>query len=120
MYDDYSTLGLYFEAQLAGFDGEMFYYTVYLTEPNTEEKRREIDEALDAHFSQYAGKEGIYTGDYWTGEGDERRAEITLDLGNCRGPYGFDDEVVKGVLKALNNVTGIQKVIVNEGCDDYC
>lgn len=118
---DFSNLGLYFPTEFGGYDGEMFHYSVHFAEPLTEQKKQEVEEALCGQLEPLNDEEkGIYTGDYFFYDCDEPDLlDIELDLGNCRGPYGFEDKVINGVLLALNNVPGITKVIVNEGCDEY-
>ena len=46
---------------------------------------------------------------------NDEKVSIYLDTGNVE-PEDID-AAVTGILKALNKVTGIKKVIVNEDCD---
>ena len=116
---NYEKLGLYFPARLAGLDGEMFHYDVNFDEPVTKQKDEEVSDAIAKLLEPLNDEEkGTYTGDWWTGTPTENKLPITLDLGNCRGPWGFDDKVVNSILLALNTVSGIHDVVVNDGCDD--
>ena len=117
---EYDKLGLYFPARLAGLDGEMFHYDVNFEAPVTQEKKQEVSGAIAKLLEPLNDEEkGTYTGDWWTGTPAGNQLSIELDLGNCRGPWGFDDKVVNSILLALNTVPGIREVVVNDGCDDY-
>lgn len=115
-FDDmmkFEKLGLYYEAHMAGLDGECFYYSIYFENGLTDEKFEETDKAIDEFLKPYNEKE-IYLG-YIDISKDDDKIFIYLDLGNVNP----DDEetAINGILKALNNVSGIKLVIVNEGCE---
>lgn len=108
----FDKLGLYFEAHVAGFDGECFDYSIYFEEGCTDEKLKEINAAIDEFTAPY-DEEEIFIGYIDVSKNDEK-VSIYLDTGNIDEDI---DTVVTGILKALNNVTGIKSVIVNEDCD---
>ena len=103
-------LDLNYEAHVAGFDGESFLYSVYFDGGVTDEKAEEIQQVM-ADYSSQNGDEENYMGyiDVYKGED---QIMIYLDLG------GVSEEnsnvAVTGVLKALNSVSGIKSVIINE------
>lgn len=103
-------LDLNYEAHVAGFDGESFLYSVYFDGGVTDEKAEEIQQVM-ADYSSQNGDEENYMGyiDIYKGED---QIMIYLDLG------GVSEEnsnmAVTGVLKALNSVSGIKSVIINE------
>lgn len=103
-------LDLNYEAHVAGFDGESFLYSVYFDGGVTDEKAEEIQQVMSDYSSQN-GDEENYMGyiDIYKGED---QIMIYLDLG------GVSEEnsnmAVTGVLKALNSVSGIKSVIINE------
>ena len=112
---NYNTLGLYFEAEMAGFDGECFHYSVYTDDTPDDNKVQEIDKAIAEYFEPYNSKE-IYMG-YIDVTNEGEKINIELDLGNVDPKY--ENTAIEGILKAMNTVKGIKKVIVNEDCDDF-
>ena len=103
-------LDLNYEAHVAGFDGESFLYSVYFDGGVTDEKAEEIQQVMSGYSSQN-GDEENYMGyiDIYKGED---QIMIYLYLG------GVSEEnsnvAVTGVLKALNSVSDIKSVIINE------
>lgn len=103
-------LDLNYEAHVAGFDGESFLYSVYFDGGVTDEKTEEIQQVM-SDYSTQNGDEENYMGyiDVYKGED---QIMIYLDLG------GVSEEnsnvAVTGVLKALNSVSDIKSVIINE------
>lgn len=110
---EFDKLGLYYEAHMAGLDGECFHYSVYFENGLTDEKFEETDKAIDEFLKPYNEKE-IYLG-YIDISKDDDKIFIYLDLGNVNPEY--EETAIKGILKVLNNVSGIKSVIVNEGCE---
>lgn len=104
-------LDLNYEAHVAGFDGESFLYSVHIDGGVTDEKVDEIQQVM-ADYSSQNGDEENYMGyiDIYNGED---QIMIYLDLG------GVSEEnsnmAVTGILNALNSVSGIKSVIINEG-----
>lgn len=103
-------LDLNYEAHVAGFDGESFLYSVYFDGGVTDEKAEEIQQVMSDYSSQN-GDEENYMGYIDVYKGEDQMM-IYLDLG------GVSEEnsnvAVTGVLKALNSVSGIKSVIINE------
>jgi len=108
----FEELGLYFEVHLMGLDGECFMYSVYFDEELTEEKFEEMKEAIRNFVKSY--DEEIYLG-YIDVSREDGKGSIYLDLGNVEAPN--ENIALKGILKALNNVSGIKKVMINEEFD---
>ena len=103
-------LDLNYEAHVAGFDGESFLYSVHIDGGVTDEKVDEIQQVM-ADYSSQNGDEENYMGyiDIYKGED---QIMVYLDLG------GVSEEnsnmAVTGILNALNSVSGIKSVIINE------
>lgn len=100
-------LGLNFEVHVADLDGECFIYNVYFDEKITDEKTAEVSSAIDEWSVSYG--EDAYLG-YISVTKEADKVTIFLDLG------GADDcdESIYGIVKALNNVKGVQSVIIGE------
>ncbi len=111
----FDKLGLYYNIGIDGLDGECFDYSVYLDGDVTGEKYQEISSAISEFFSFYDEKE-IYMG-YLDISRKDDKIFIYLDLGNVNP--NDEETAIKGILKALNNVSGIKSVIVNEGLYDF-
>lgn len=108
-------LGLYYSIKADGIEGECFNYSIYLDGDVTEEKCNEIGKAISDYFKPYDEKE-IYTG-YLNISKKDDKIFIYLDLGNVKPQY--EDVSINGILQALNNVSGIKSVIINEGLYDF-
>ncbi|MDE5570258.1 MAG: hypothetical protein K2J47_03680 [Ruminococcus sp.] len=108
-------LGLYYSIKADGIEGECFDYSVYLDGDVTEEKCQEICKAIEDFQKPYEEKE-IYTG-YLDISKESDKINIYLDLGNVKPQY--ENVSINGILLALNNVSGIKSVVVNEGLDDF-
>lgn len=104
-------LDLYFEAHMEGIDGECFNYSVYFEDGCPDAKVEETDRAV-TEFAESFDEED-YPGYMDVSKMDDK-ANIYLDLGNTDPEES--DTIIKGILKALNQVAGIKTVIINEGC----
>ncbi len=111
----FDKLGLYYSIKVDGLDGECFNYSIYLDGDVTEEKYREICNAVHDFCNPYEEKD-IYMG-YLSISKEDDKIEIYLDLGNVEPQY--ENVSINGILLALNNVSGIKSVVVNEGLDDF-
>ncbi len=112
----FDKLGLYYDVHMAGIDEECFNYSIYFKEGITDEKIEETDKAINEFMKPYNDKE-IYLGYIEVSKIDDK-VNVYLDLGKV-APED-EDTAIKGILKALNNISGINSVIVNEDCDfDY-
>ena len=114
----FDSLGLYYKAIMAGLDGECFHYSVYLDVPVTDKLCTEIENAINEQFEPFYESDDTYPGDISVSNEDDM-VEIELDLGNAKQDKAFQDECVNNILLALNNVSGIQRVVVNEGCGEF-
>ncbi|MCM1273108.1 MAG: hypothetical protein NC225_04195 [Clostridium sp.] len=106
----FDKLDLYFEVQVAGFDGECFLYSIYFEDDCPDDKLKEINTVIDEFFEPYNDEEN-YLG-YIDITKKNEKVEIYLDTGNVE-PEDIDTAVT-GILKALNAVGGIKSVVVNE------
>jgi len=106
-------LELYYEAHMEGIDGESFTYSIYTENELTDDKFNEIENVVQAFIEAYNDNEQ-YLG-YIDISKAEDKVFIMLDLGNT-SPEDCD-VAIKGILTALNRVSGIESVIINEGCD---
>ena len=109
----FSFMELSFEAALDGFDGENFHYNIHFDQDVTKEDIAEIEKRLNAECSKYSEEDNI--GYVSQAEiADERLVTVMLDLGNA------DTEVmITGIVQALNGMDGIEKVVINEGMDEF-
>ncbi len=111
---NFDRLNLYYEVRLDGIEGECFNYSVYLDDI-TEEKYKEICKAVHDFQKSYEEKD-IYMG-YYSVSREDDKIEIYLDLGNVKPEY--ENTSIDGILLALNKVSGIKSVVVNEGLYDF-
>ena len=104
-----SALGLNYESHMAGFDGEDITYSVYYEGELTDVKFEETKKAISDF-------QGSFDEDDYPGFIDvanrKDKVRIHLDLGNTKPETGFRS--MQGILKALNTVDGISRVILNE------
>ncbi len=106
-------LDLYYEAHVAGLDGECFSYSIYFDDVITDKKFEETHKAIDEFLKPYMAKK-IYLGYIDVSKKDDK-IFIYHDLGNVNPNY--ENIAINGILKALNNVTEIKSVIINENCE---
>ncbi|MCM1288237.1 MAG: hypothetical protein NC240_07985 [Clostridium sp.] len=114
-FDDimgFDKLGLYYEVHMAGADGENFNYSVYFADGVTDEKFAEVDKAVSDFFNSFDEEEDL---GYFDVSNEDDKVNIYLDLGGSDPDN--EDTAIKGILKALNKVSGIKSVIVNEDVD---
>lgn len=107
---DFGNLDLYYEAHVAGMDGECFIYSVYFENGLTDEKLEETENAISEFIKPYNEKE-IYLGYIDVSKADDKLI-IYLDLGNVNP--NDTNTAINGIQTALNNVSGIKSVIINE------
>lgn len=107
----FDKLDLYFEAHMAGIDGECFHYSVYFEEGYSDAKLKETETVIEEFAASF--DEETYPG-YMDVSKNDDKVNIYLDLGNT--DPGESDNIIKGILTTLNKVSGIKCVIVNEGC----
>lgn len=104
-------LGLYYEVHLVNLDGECFIYNIYLDNEINDEKLEEIKKSVE-DFSENFN----YNGDSYPGYIDisikDNNIVIFLDVGNVL-PQNQNISI-KEILKAINKVKGIKKVMINE------
>ena len=108
-------LTLNFPAHAEGMEGECFLYSVYFAGGTAGQKEADaVLEAIRQYDFQLVGDD--YIG-YTSVTPKDGKISIYLDLGNTEPQNG--DKIIHGILLALNNIQGIEKVIVNEDCDVY-
>lgn len=108
-------LDLNYEAHVVGIEGECFLYNVYLDHTPTDEDKKSVAKALRDFFDSEFGEE--YPG-YYDVTNEDEKIRVYLDLGNVEP--NLTNPSIQGVLKALNAVSGVKTVLVNEDCDvDY-
>lgn len=105
-------LSLNYSAHAEGFEGECFNYSVYFNDDATdEEKAKAVRNAINAYDFKLEGDD--YIG-YLNVTADKNRVSVYLDLGNTE-PQN-ENKIIHGILLALNSISYIKKVIINEGC----
>ena len=105
-----SGMGLNYEAHVAGFDGDCFDFCVYFGSSVTDDEACAVENVVNEFFAPYEEKD-IYLG-YVDITSEGGRVRIYLDLGNVNPEY--EQTAIIGILKSLNNVDGIDHVIINE------
>ena len=103
-------LSLNFPAHVDGFEGECFDYSVYFTETPGNEQVELIQNAIHDYDFKLTGDD--YIG-YVSVECKAGIVTIYLDLGNTVPEN--ENKIIHGILLAMNDVPGIEKVILNEG-----
>lgn len=108
-------LPLQYPAHARGIDGENFIYSVYFTDGTADEEKAEsVRQAINAYDFQLVGDD--YIG-YLDISANDSNVSIFLDLGNTE-PQN-ENRIIHGILLALNSVSGIKEVILNEDCCDF-
>lgn len=103
-------LELNYEAHVVGFDGENFTFSVYFEDGLTDAEFEETDNVIGEFFKSYNERD-IYLG-YIDVLKQEDKVFVFLDLGNVEPEYS--NTAIHGILNALNNVSGIKTVLINE------
>ncbi|MBE5934080.1 MAG: hypothetical protein E7263_11755 [Lachnospiraceae bacterium] len=106
-------LELNFEAHVLGIDGECFSYSVYFNNGVAENNLGAVKKAIE-DFAISHNSEDSYIG-YIDVTSMDDKISIYLDLGNVEPENS--NVALYGILTALNEVDGIEKVLINEGCD---
>ncbi|MCR4716682.1 MAG: hypothetical protein K5656_05835 [Lachnospiraceae bacterium] len=105
----FSSLNLSYEVHMLDIDGECVDYNVYFEDAvNIHDKEDEISDAISAFFEQEYDDE--YIG-YVDVSSDDDKVNIYLDLGSSDVD---GTEIITGVLKAVDGVSGIKEVLINE------
>lgn len=105
---EFGKLHTYFEVHVADIDGECFTYNVYFNTAVTDQKIDEINHAIEQWFAPYFDQD-IYCG-YISVTKEKGKVSVDLDLGGVEDC----DLSIYGIVKALNTVRDIKKVIINE------
>lgn len=100
-------LNLYYEAHCEGIDGENFDFSIYLEDDNADAKIPEISDILNKT------PDIADNCSYWDiDKKSDDKISVFIDLGSA------ENDPVPDILKAFNNVSGIKKLIINEGMED--
>ncbi len=110
----FDKLGLNYEITMDGIDGECFNYSIFFTDGVTDAKLDEVQKAIGEFEDSISGEDDDHAG-YISVSKSDSKIEIYHDIGNVRN----ENAAIHGILKAFNNVSGIKKVIVNEGMDAF-
>ena len=106
----FDKIELGYEVHMAGFDGECFMYSIYFDKKATENDLSNIKAAV-SDFAAKSESNGIYAG-YTDVSLTDEKVNIFLDLGNVE-PENCD-HIINGILKAIDVVPNIKRVIINE------
>ena len=106
-------LGLYYKADVVGFDGENFIYNVYYDADVEDTILEDVQNAVESMIESFE-EEDEYCG-YIDITKEEDRISIFHDLGGVESED--DNAMIHNILIALNNVKGIKNVMINE--DSY-
>ena len=109
VYDEFfglKGLSLGYQAHIQDLDGEMFVYNADFTDPVTEDTLKAVSDEIRKKCGQLTADN--YYGDITVMKSSERRIQIILDLGNA-----ITDKAILGIFKALGDVGGVEKCVVN-------
>ena len=101
-------LNLSYNTRVEDFDGENFTYSIYFDDGASEEKKTEVDSAVEGFLSKHSND---YMG-YIDVSVVEGKIFIYHDLGGVEPEN--NNLAIQELLKALDDVTGIKEVIINE------
>lgn len=105
-------LSLDYMVHAEGIEGECFTYSVYYNDDTADEEKAEaVKSAIQLYDFKLKGND--YIG-YLDISIDKNKVSIYLDLGNVE-PQN-ENNIIHGILLAINTIHGIKKVIINEGC----
>ena len=105
-------LSLDYMVHAEGIEGECFTYSVYYIDDTADEEKAEaVKSAIQLYDFKLKGDD--YIG-YLDISIDKNKVSIYLDLGNVE-PQN-ENNIIHGILLAINTIHGIKKVIINEGC----
>ena len=104
-------LNLYYEAHLVNLDGECFIFDIYFKNGVNNKKLKQIEKSIKDFSESFDYNGDTYPG-YINVSTNEGVVSIFLDLGNVLP----QNEIIsiQGVLKSINNVKEIEKVMINE------
>ena len=105
---------LRFPVRTEGIDGECFTYSVYFKDGINDAKIKTVSDALNAYDFKLIDDD--YPG-YISVSEEDGKALVYLDLGNTK-PQN-ENRIIQGILLAINDIPDIEKVIINEGLDDF-
>lgn len=100
-------LNLKYPVTVNGLDGECFTYSIYFENADITSKYAQIDEAVEK-FAEENGEDD-YPG-YLDVSNGGNKVVIYQDLGNTDG----SNRPIHGLLKVIDSVSGVKKVIINE------
>lgn len=106
-------LGLKYQYELAGFDGENFTYTVYV-EGDVKEKAEKLESIIIDYAEKYEEEDDYigYIDVSVSGIEGQNTINVYQDLGNA--DTEDQDLPIHAVLKAINQIDGVIKVVINE------
>ena len=104
-------LKLYYTAHADGIIGENLFYNIYFNDGIADDNRLNIVRDAVNNYD-YGLIDDDYSG-YMSITAEDGKVSVYLDLGNVR-PQN-EDNVIHGILLALNQIPEIEKVIINEG-----
>ena len=104
-------LDLCYTAHAEGFEGECFHYNIYFNNGVADKNRKKtVSDAINGYDYGLIGDD--YAG-YMSVSADSEKVSVYLDLGNVQPQNS--DKAIHGILLALNQVSDIDRVIINEG-----
>ena len=106
-----SDMSFTFDLSLEGFDGECFSYSIYFDGYKPEDKKEEIDAAIEEAVKEFGGNDN-YIG-YIDVSIDGNKVFVYHDLGGVEPDYC--NRAIQCVLQAFNDINGIKNIIINEG-----
>ncbi|MBP3799134.1 MAG: hypothetical protein J6I46_15355 [Ruminococcus sp.] len=105
---DFDNLGVSYDVKLDALDGENFIYSIYFSHEISDKELDEVEHCVKS--LEQLNIAGQYYGHLSDAvrESDDK-VTVMLDLWNAD-----NDSMIKNFLKALDNVDGIERVVINE------
>lgn len=105
-------LNLNFEVHMVGIDGENFMFNVYFSEEITEEKFAETEKVVSEFASTYEEQDMDLGYVNVSKEDDKVVVYLDLEIEDME----LSNRAICGLVEALDKVSGIKSVMINEDC----
>lgn len=104
-------LNVYFKVHVDGMEGIDVIYSVYFKEPVTEENISDIANILADYQNEYETRNSGHIHYIDVTKEGENKLHIFVDFGSA------EPDAMKEVIELLNDIKGIESVIMNEGLE---
>lgn len=104
-------LNVYFKVHVDGMEGIDVIYSVYFKEPVTKENISDIVNILADYQNEYETRNSGHIHYIDVTKEDENKLHIFVDFGSA------EPDAMKEVIELLDDIKGIESVIMNEGME---